>query len=304
MEDKEPLPFSVVIVSLVLSVFLVYSILQCVQRFVDIEKSSVFSIVFCASTLLSLIIDGFYYSHINKLIKSKIGTWIGNNYPMLTLGYIITNLLLASITNQVKWTADEVDNVLLIEWTIFGLSITMFLVWRVLIVEYLKKKIPAEPVKADSFSKYKYLIEKRSFSQEIDSTFTTVILLSLNLVLLLFSTGLAFIICLPEAILTQNVIIITFYFSTNTIALLFFDIVKPLMKNKESLKESSKVGENEINAALGGVFIETILKTGIETIQSSDELTEEQKKEGVHQFLSGMKEVFRELKEESGQGKT
>ena len=46
------------------------------------------------------------------------------------------------------------------------------------------------------------------------------------------------------------------------------------------------------------------LKTGIETIQSSDELTEEQKKEGVHQFLSGMKEVFRELKEESGQGKT
>ena len=76
------------------------------------------------------------------------------------------------------------------------------------------------------------------------------------------------------------------------------------MKNKESLKESSKVVEDEINAALGGVFIETILKTGIETIQSSDELTEEQKKEGIRQYLSGMKEVFRELKEESGQGKT
>ena len=147
-------------------------------------------------------------------------------------------------------------------------------------------------------------MKKRAFSSEIDTTFLTVVLLSINLLLLLFSSALVYISHIPDAIFTQNAIILTFYYLANTITSLFFDILKPLKQEKDALKESCKVCDKELNAALGKAFVEAFITAGIEAIQSSDELTEEQKKEGVRQYLSGMKEVFRELKEESGQGKT
>lgn len=304
MEDKEPLPFSVAIASLVLSFILVYSIIHCVQRFVDIEHLFVFRVVFCASVLLSLIFDAFYYSQINKLTKGRIGTWVENNYSKLLLSYLITVFFFISITNHTIWTGDEAHDVLSLEWTIFGFSLTIFFVWNVLIVKYLQKKRPVASEKKDYLSEYEYLLKKRAFSSEIDTTFLTVVLLSINLLLLLFSSALVYISHIPDAIFTQNAIILTFYFLANTITSLFFDILKPLKQEKDALKESCKVSDKELNAALGKAFVEAFITAGIEAIQSSDELTEEQKKEGVRQYLSGMKEVFRELKEESGQGKT
>lgn len=308
MKTKKTSSFSLYIVSALVSfiatLILVIAILHCINSFVKINWWINLLITVGTSALSAGIIDIILYKSAHSIRESKIGFWLGKNYPKLMLAYLIVLLLFVSVTNHTIWSADEVNDVLSTEWTIFGLSLTIFLVWNVLIVEYLRKKQPKASDQTDFISKYKFLLEKRSYAQEIDTTFSTVIFLSINLIILLISTGLVYIVHTPESIFTQNVVICSFYFTTNTIALLFTDILQPLKHDKETLKKPNSVQKDEIEAAKAGIIIQKMIEIGFEKIKSNEELTEEQKKECILQYANFIQEALLKLKNDNAEGES
>lgn len=227
---------------------------------------------------------------------------MNNNWPKILLGYIILILFISSVTKNVIWTVDEIQDVLTLEWTIFGLSLTIFLVWNVIIVDYLKKKKPQEAEKPDYIQQYELLKEKQSFSQEVESTFSKTILLSINLFILLISSTLVYIEQSAETLFTQILVRCAFFFSTNTIISFFFDMLKPLKADKDNLKKTSQVSMKELDTAMTGAIIHTLFNEGVKQINASSEYSDEAKKHLSTLYVNTMRDVLLEIAKKDSKG--
>ena len=291
--------FLVFVLTFVLSFLFLYEAYRCLQKFGVICFSHgmvyMLRIIVAISGVFSLFNALIVAKKIRTLKVSKVGFWLDTNYPKIILGYIILLLFMGSITEKTIWTASEINDVLSIEWTIFGLSLTIFLVWNVLIVDFLQKKQPISTENPDYFQKYALLLEKQSFSQEVETTFSTTVLLSINLVLLLLASMFVYIVHKPEMLLSQNVVCCAFYFSINTIISLFFDLLKPLKADKDKLKKQNQVSKEELDTAQMGAFVHTLFSEGVKQINESNKYSEDEKKQLSALYVEVMRDALLEI---------
>ena len=258
--------------------FFLYELFKCIQVFVVFTYEWIRWVPIIASAIVALGVCICIDLNARKLKETRLSFWMNNNWPKILLAYIILILFISSVTKNVIWTSDEIQDVLTLEWTIFGLSLTIFLVWNVIIVEYLKKKKPQETEKKDYLRQYELLIDKQAFSQEVDSTFSKIVLLSINLLILLVTSALVYIDRSSETVFTQFLARCAFYFSTNTIVSFFFDMLKPLRAEKDALKKTSQVSMHDLNKAKASVLVNTLFSEGVKKINESNEYSEEEKK--------------------------
>lgn len=301
LKIKEILFYIVIfVISLISSFGLVFSIINNLYKFELISINTVFITSITISVVISILVIVLTIMWIYYNKTKKFFYWIGETYPKLVLGYIILTLFSASITKEVRWSAIEISEVVSTIWTIFGLSITIFLVWNVIIVGYLKNTQPNEKEEKDLCELYKYLTKKQSFSQDIKLIFNTVTLLVINLFVLLMATVSIYLLKKPESLFTQNITMCAFYFSTNTLVSLFLDILKPLRKDKKELLDKNKVEQKELALAEIGAKLQKIVDIFAEMVKNNTELTEEQKKEVIVTFFDSLLDSLKTETEKSG----
>jgi hypothetical protein len=276
---------------LVLTFFFMASLLICISNFVNVSAKAWF---WCCVgiVIFSVVIAVLMVKKTKQFRETRFSFWLGKNSPKLLLSYFLTIFALVSIKSEPTWDASTVYDMLSLQWTIFGLSLTIFLVWNVIIVEFLKNMQPKEPDSSDLFQKYKLVLEKKSFSQEIETTFSTIVLLTINLFLLLLSTSLIYISAKYESIITQNILRFTFFFTTNSILCLFFDLLKPLKKDRAEMLKHNHVTKEDIDKAQAALFAQAIIEGIEERVMSLDpeKYTEEEKKKLIAEYL----ETFRD----------
>ena len=272
-----------------------YLLINCIRSFVDIDflKSLWTAAAICI--IFSLFFAILFFRDIRMMKESKFGYWMKRNYHRFFLSYIILNLFLVSFMKSAIWSYDEINDLLTLEWTIFGLAITIFLVWNVLIVEYLKKKQPDGSKLTNPLQKYELLLEKQSIYSEVEITFSTIVLLSINLILLLFSSYLTYIIHIPESIITQNVINCAFFFTIYTISILFFDILKPLRKDKQSLLKNNQVTMKELDTTKAEMVVHALYKGTVDAIQEMSDLSDDEKKQLSNAYVEAIRDLLLEL---------
>ena len=183
-------------------VLLVGSILICINKFIDLPGMVWFWRGLKISGTVALVGAALIVRSTKRLRETKLSLWIGKHLPKLLLGYILAVLTIVSINSKPIWDVDMVSEVLSFQWTIFGLSLTIFLVWNVIMVEFLKAKQPKVSDSSSLFQKYMLALEKRTYTLEIDATFNTVALLTMNLFLLLIASTIIYISMKPESIIT------------------------------------------------------------------------------------------------------
>lgn len=282
--------------------FFVASILACINNFTEVTNKV---LLWCGVGLviISAIMSVLTVRNTKRIGETRFSFWFERNYPKLLVGYFLTIFALVSIKSQAIWTAEVVYDILSLQWTIFGLSLTVFLVWDVIIVEFLKNRQPKEPDPSDLLQKYKLALEKRAFSQEIETTFSTIVLLTINLFLLLVSTSLIYISAKPESVFAQGILHCSFFFTTNSIASLFLDILKPLNRDKTEMLKNSNVTKEDIDKAYAALFVQNIVEGIEEAVMGLDpeKYTEEEKKELIVACLEAFREGI-ENKEKVGSG--
>lgn len=288
---------SIFLASLIFSFFLLLSIGSVLNDFEIITAKTTFFSSIGLSVLVSVLIVVLIIVDTNSKKTNKFGFWIGQHGSKLVLSYVLSLLFSQSIRKEILWTAQEIADVLSIIWTIFGLSITIFLVWNVLIVGYLKSKEPIEKKDSDLIERYHYLISKNSFAQDVKTLFNTVVLLVINLFLILIATSSIYLSKSPESLLTQNITICAFYFSTNTLVCLFLDILKPLQKDRKELIDQNQISSKEIEMAEIGARLQINVETFITLVHDNSALNEEQKKELITLFFDMVKGCLKNDKE-------
>ena len=281
--------FSVIFFSVVI---LVGTILICINKFIDLPGIVWFWRGLKISGIVALIGSLLIVRSTKRFKETKFSFWFGKNYPKLLLGYILAVLAIGSINNQAIWDADMVSEVLSLQWTIFGLSLTIFLVWNVLMVEFLKGKQPKKSESSSLYQKFTLALEKKKYTQEIDTTFNSVVLLTINLFLLLLSSSMIYIGMKPESVITQNILLCSFFFTTNSIFCLFVDILLPLKKDKEEMLKNNSVTQSDMDKAYAALFAQAIIDGVTQGVMAldSDKYTEEDKRKMIVEYLTTFKD--------------
>jgi len=254
--------------------------LICIKNYVKIDVVGWFWGCVGISLAISAAVPALTLRSAKQIGETRFSFWLGKNYPKLLMGYFLLVFALASTKKEPIWTTEMVYDILSLQWTIFGLSLTIFLVWDVIIIDFLKKRQPQESDSTDLLQKYKSIMDRMSFSQEIETTFLTVILLTVNLFLLILSSSQIYIIGEPNTIYTQNILHFSFFCTTNSIVILFFDILKPLKEEKGKMLNNNNVTKEDIDNARASVLAQAIIDGITEAVMNLDSsiYTEEEKK--------------------------
>lgn len=266
------------------------AILICINNFVELtdriwlrRAAEVSAAVALIGTVLTIVHSK------TRIGETSFSFWFHKNTAKIIIGYILFLIALISIRNESAWTTEAVYDILSLQWMIFGLSLTIFLVWNVIIVEFLKRKQPKESDSDDLLQKYKIVLEKHDFSQEVEVTYSTIILLTINLLLLLLSTSLIYIVAKPNSVLTQNILRCSFFLTTNSIICLFLDILKPLKKETTEMLKNNNVTKSEINNAhIALLFLDAMEGMKEELGLDTEKYTQEEKEKLYSRFLKAL----------------
>lgn len=193
--------------------------------------------------IVSLIVE-IYLMKSEK--KTKIGHWISTNRAKLTLAYILLLLFFLSIKSEVFLTINDLKELLSLEWVILGISITAFLIWNVVTIEYLQKKKPQKPQSPLPTKIWFYLQEKETFYSNATSLLSNVYLLFINLIIICIATVNIYVTSRTATILSESIVILGLYLSTNTIIGLILDILKPFNEKKKAILEETKTTNADV----------------------------------------------------------
>ena len=200
------------------------------------------------------------------------------NSHRISLYCIVSLICCISIKTDVIFSIQELRDFLSLLWSIFGITITIFLVWNVLIVDYLKKKKPSKENITSPIDKWRYIVEKGSFYKDASETFNSITMLLIELCALSFATVTAYIVWNDVNLFNQNLVIIAFYFSSNTLLDLFLGILRPLREEKKLLLKDTKISSEEVEECNKVAEKTEKLNTTLATIESSTAFDEEQKR--------------------------
>lgn len=268
----------------ILAFILFFLIVYCLKRFVNVQSTTQLSVPIVCSLIVSSIVAIIEINHTRKLREGRLGFWLYQNLTKITFSYMCLVLFLISVAYTAGWTKDRVIDILLIEWTIFGITAAVFVVWKTLVFEYFRNKQPIASDKDSSFQRLELLFEKCALSNEIESSFFSTILLTISLCLLLTATTLAYMVNASELAVTQIIIRGSFYSLTNALFALFFDIVKQVKEDRDSLKEINKVTKEELVTAEERVHTDLkVLEEMVADLEAND-LSLKQKRERIVQL--------------------
>lgn len=233
--------------------------------------------------------------------ETKFSNWLELNYHKIILWYIILLIVFASIKREIIWTLDELRNTVTLEWCIFAISITIFLVWDALILPRLTEQRPKCSNNMSPLLKVSYIRKKSVFFQNVSLLFNSINLLAFNLLSLIITTGIVYIASDDVDAFNQNATIICLYLCTNALSILFIDIYKQLKAEKKKMLEGMKVTQEDIdeeNATLQRM--EDTLKAfeAIDKLSNMDEKEKEEIKNKLIKEIVGTVEQLNEVKKE------
>lgn len=269
----------------ILAFFFIFSLLGVVEEFGGISAQNVMYLSGIVAFAVALI------TKIVCLVRRKMGgkaspkMWIPHNMAKIIVAFILFVLFCSSLKREVFLTSTEMENMLSIEWTIFGISIAIFLIWNGVVIDGIKRNKPQKPGNHSDADTLKYIMEKEAFFATVSIKYTTVNLLVINTMSLIVSTGCIYVLDSEWMLLRQIVLIFTFYLTTNSLILLITDILEPIFAEKKELLRNSKVSYEEVEQKNRIIEKSNRMAEAIEAIWKIDNLSKDEKENMMMKIL-------------------
>ncbi len=240
-------------------------------------------------TIVCVLISSIFFTilaFVSLNTKNKtISTWFSLNYAKIILFYIVICIMLISLKTETIFKYETLKEFISVQWSILGLSIAIFLIWNGVVFKYLEERRPKKTDNPFPIEQYEYINEKIDFYQMATERFNSITLLIINLMLLAVATTTVYIVYNKVTLLNQNLSIASYYFCSNTIISLFFDILLPFIDRKRKILKNMKVSnpekrlQNRITEEVNSTL------TAFETINQNVNLTNEEKYKLKEQLL-------------------
>lgn len=243
---KRAIIFVILFVAIWIAVaILVFGIFRALSEF-KIINGNVHILIFAITTVIAVLFFIWTCRCIKAEQKTKIENWISMHEAHFISLYIVAVILFGSLSAEVTRTIDELKDLVSLEWSMLGISVAIFLVWNVVILKYLKDRQPAEKVAGGWIDKYMYIAKKGEFYQTASMLFSTTTFLYINVVVVIIATATVYLFEGEVTLWKQNAVIVSFLFCTNTVGILFGDILKPINEEKKSMLQAMKITDAEV----------------------------------------------------------
>ena len=219
-----------------------YSIWRVAYDFGIFLGETVFYMPYITALIFSVIFTTIVCSRINMLKKLKL--WIWPNISNVVFCWVISNLFFISMQSRLMWSRSEAQSLISLEWTIFGISIAIFVFWSPVFFEYLKRQ-DQEEAKVNSFIR----IEKAIYKQiKVSSSVIDAIFVIIDFIVLCIATLSLYM--SPEMnVFIQTAILFSFFLCMNTISGLLINVFNYFVLQKKMLLNEMNITADEIETA-------------------------------------------------------
>ncbi len=195
--------------------------------------------------VLALIVGTIIVTRKSFAQQMSTARWISVNANKLVLSYVLPLVFLISITPNMTTTMTELKETISVSWTIFSVIIAVFFVWHVVMPKYLREKaFEDDDQKAEI--KFQKIQNKTKFYSNVNLCFSSAKLVLITLCVLLVATTIVFMETNGVTLLNLNATRCSFYFCVVTIVLLFVDVLKEIMQERDKLLQPAEVSKDEI----------------------------------------------------------
>lgn len=240
----------------------IFSFLVALKTLKVLHLSEISLLLFCgisvAVAILIMYLGIMPSKNLSKLLHpSRFKQWLERNIHNLVIAYILFILACWSVQDGVIFDSNTFNNLIVIQWMIFTVSVAIFLSYWGPIKPYLAEIKPNQEGDKKGVERINCLMDKKEFYSQIGDVLSTIRLLTINLFVLVITTA---VICLLVGvnIYTQTVAIFCFYLSTNSLCMIFYGITTPISKEIKMMMKENEVSEKE--------YSETMLKALIEEV--------------------------------------
>lgn len=176
---------------------------------------------------------------------------------------------LNAFKSEIILTTESAQKLVEMEWMIFSIAITLFVVWHAIVSKMLDKKINDNNF---GYDRLNGLINKQQVYKDVTNFIYNLVLLTISLFCLIFITPSIYI---DEniSLLTQFVLIFNVTIVINAVMVIFYDISIPLLlelREKKKYRMTDKQAMDEMILAVSEEIIRDVFK------DSENKLTEEQ----------------------------
>lgn len=98
-----------------------------------------------------------------KLGETKISLWYSKHKSNITLVCILLFCFSSSVKNKILFSQERLDGFIGMQWAIFAITITMFIVWTALAIKDLKELEPKKQVESTLENELMFKLEKQRF---------------------------------------------------------------------------------------------------------------------------------------------
>ena len=127
--------------------------------------------------------------------------------------------------------------------------------------------------------------DKGNFFRSASIDFNSISLLIIDVLILIFATSSSYISSSEINLFNQNLAVIGFYFTSNTLLEFFLSILQPLKEDKNKILEGTKVSQEEVEEQNQIEEKTTRLLTALEEIASSTAFSEDEKDKIKHKLI-------------------
>lgn len=238
----------------VLAFFLSFSILHALSSLKLFNQDYLLGASAIVALLISLVVNYIIFRQRTQVHSTRSKRWFHNNLSIIILGYALFLLFCMSVRKDVFFDYERAASFISIQWTIFAISIAIILVYCSSIAHDLKSRNKTENI-GKGIAAVKALYRKDDFYTELCDLLTPFYFLALNLFFLTSATSWIFVES-DISTLSQTVLLLSFYLSTNSLGIVFLRVAFPTVKRIKSLKDDYKITAEEINRAIDNALLE------------------------------------------------
>lgn len=205
--------------------------------------------IFLLPTIISAVITFLLCRNKKKYSFLASTKWIKFSFSLILIFAFI-----GSLKSKIEIDIVQAKELLGFEWTLFSLTIALFLAWYLIVEKYLKNEPKEEET---GHKRIENIIKKQSFYIDSVSYFLNGILLFINFLCISFVTGQLWI-SQRISLFMQTFLYFNLYLTINTMQMIFYDIIIPIMVRLFYSREYKMTNEKVAEEVIVGLLEEKL----------------------------------------------
>ncbi len=219
----------------------------------DIISSQTMKVLMLITSILLISVYSIYTLIKWKMKRiTKFDEIFSCNMIPLILYTLMLMLMIAPISPSFYWLHDQMKDIMNLIWTIYGLNITIFLVWYCVMIGYLSNMKSTFLSEMGNDFMVDNVDRKTRYHMITEKHFVSIWLLISDFFFMVLAT--LFVFCVPEILISKmpsyNVFVsimvwISLILSLLTLELLLVSFLNIILKEKKKLLEDMKISDND-----------------------------------------------------------